>query len=154
MRKFPTKRVSSIQLDLRIGALAVVAMVLVLMTLAPSTVFAQQIPPRIYQLQEYRQIVPTPPSNADRVRGDIIKATNPRTGKVNVRALAAPEVAWPSLATVPGGRVHQLKRPTSAWESLGTVSGGQGYQLNKPAPAWDSLETQRDGIVRPLKKSR
>ena len=68
MRKFSTQCRSLEAINLRIRYLTVAAIALTLVILIPNAAKAQQIPPRIYQLQEYRKIVPTPVSNADRLR--------------------------------------------------------------------------------------
>lgn len=85
------------------GLACIIAIMGILAGLFPDTACAQAVPSRTYQLQEYRPIAPAPPSNADRVRLDVIKATNPYTGRVDVRMLYGPQpLDVPSSLMGPG----------------------------------------------------
>lgn len=92
----------------------------------PANSYAQQIPRRVEQLQTYRgQITPPPLSQADSLRDDIINATQPNTGAVDVRVLQRPDVArppWPGKPVSPG-TAQAVPRPDISrppWPGSGT----------------------------------
>lgn len=81
-------------------------------SLWPSISSAQAVPPRGYQLQEFRQISPSPLSTAQRVRREIIRATNPYTGQVDVRVLSRPDVPRPGwFGPSRSGNPQAVSRP-------------------------------------------
>jgi hypothetical protein len=51
---------------------------------------AQVVPGRLNMLQDIRPVSPPPVPQVERLRQDIIRAVNPRTGTIDVRRLAAP----------------------------------------------------------------
>jgi hypothetical protein len=94
------------------------------------TACAQAIPRRIEQLQTYRgQITPPPLSPADQLRQDIIQATNPQSGTVNVGILSKPRPLWPT-GGAPNVSVGVSSGPNPLWSQGGqtnvNVGAGQG----------------------------
>ncbi len=51
---------------------------------------AQVVPGRLNMLQDIRPVSPPPVPQVERLRQDIIRSVNPRTGTIDVRRLAAP----------------------------------------------------------------
>jgi hypothetical protein len=118
-------------------------------SLLPDTASAQVVPSRTYQLQEYRPIAPAPPSNADRVRLDVIKATNPYTGTVDRRVLESPNVPirpWPSEGGVSasGNAISAPNQPVRPWPVQGgvTASGKAIKSPNQPIRQWDEPKSE------------
>ncbi|HMK35594.1 MAG TPA: hypothetical protein VK463_11035 [Desulfomonilaceae bacterium] len=123
---------------LHIGALCIAATVLVI-ALVPSVASAQQVPPRGYQLQQYRMISPEPLSNADRVRHDVIRATNPVSGRVDVRVLQTPDVTGPAWGGRGRGSVGQIPTPGVEGPPWGGRGRGSAGQISAPDRAGPSL---------------
>jgi hypothetical protein len=111
-----------------LAALSLAFAALILGTIVPLSSFAQQVPPRGYQLQEYRRISPAPLSAAQRVKREVIKATNPRTGTVDVRILSRPDVPGPPwIGTRRSGTPQPLSTPNIVGPRFeGTSSSGTG----------------------------
>jgi hypothetical protein len=146
MRRFSTESVCSTGVNLRTGVLSVVAMALALVTLIPTVGSAQQIPPRIYQLQEHRKIVPTPPSNADRLRRDIVNATNPN-GTLDVRRLRRPTSVWSDWRVEERGGLINPRTSPQIWSDWGAQQRGS---LTGPPPSgqvWDNRGIQQRGTL-------
>jgi hypothetical protein len=143
MRKPLTESVDRDQGRICARILIIPTVALMLAIAAPCTLFAQQVPPRAYQLQDYQLITPPPPSNADRVRQDVIRATNPYTGTVNVRVLqqGASVEARPWLSPGVPGSVSQGGASQEA--RTGLKQGSQG-ELGQSGPSMDA----RSGIGR------
>jgi len=157
-RKFPAKSVRAI------SVLSLIALAGLLGSLLPATASAQAVPSRTYQLQEYRRISPPPPSNADRVRMDVYRATNPYTGTVDRRVLEGPNVPiqlWPSQGGVStgGSALSAPDQPIQPWPFMGGVpaSGGAIEGPDKPIQQWPEQRTRSKApaasMMRPLKNT-
>jgi len=95
-----------------LAVLSLIVAALMLGTMVPLNSFAQQVPPRGYQLQEYRRISPAPLSAAQRVKREVIKATNPENGAVDVRILSRPDVPRPAwYGPTRSGSPRAVSRP-------------------------------------------
>lgn len=113
-------------------ALSLAVAALILGTIVPPSSFAQQVPPRGYQLQEYRRISPAPLSAAQRVKREVIRATNPRTGAVDVRILSRPDVPGPSWT---GPSRSGTPQPVASPDIVGPPWTGRSRSGNpQPSP--------------------
>jgi hypothetical protein len=129
MTKSSKAKANSTQGGIHVSALCIVALVLLSITMSTSTVSAQQVPPRTYQLQLYKMIAPEPPSNAERVKLDVLRATNPYTGTIDTRVLRAPNVgirSWmgPGVG-VPGQAMATPSTGIRPWPETGRSVPGQ-----------------------------
>jgi hypothetical protein len=130
----------------RTGLFSIVASLLLLGTLAPCPLLAQQVPPRAYQMQEHRMIAPTPPSNADRVRLDVINATNPRTGRVDVSRLVRPRGVWSDWQVERRGSAVGPRTSPGVWDDWATERrGGQTVPSPRPSLIWEDWEAAPRG---------
>jgi hypothetical protein len=111
MKECYSETVHTIFVDIMTGIASVAFLACALGILLSTPVCGQQVPPRAYQLQEYRSIAPSPLSNADRVRYDVIRATDPQTGAVNVRVLETPDVPGPAWTPGTPASVQALPTP-------------------------------------------
>lgn len=150
------------------GLVCIIAIMGILAGLFPDTACAQAVPSRTYQLQEYRPIAPAPPSNADRVRLDVIKATNPYTGTVDVRMLRGPQpLDVPSSLSGPGIQANvgmvTGKQPLDVPGSLHgpgvpanvrPVRGNQGLDVPSSLSSSEGNSGSIPDCYRPMQKSK
>lgn len=122
-----------------IRSVIIAAVGMFMATMAPGFVFGQQVPLRALQLQEYRKIAPSPLSNADRLRSDIIAATNPETGAVDVRVLRTPDVPGPAWSRGIPSSARVLASPDVAGPAWNTGTSPPVQSLPTPSgqgPSW------------------
>jgi hypothetical protein len=106
-------------------AIGVIAAAVLLCLLSEQEASAQTIPRRVDMLQTVQPLQKPPMFRVDRLRADIIDATNPQTGRVNVRILRQhPGSAEPDLHGVSTGHRILGKHPGSAEPDLHGVSTG------------------------------
>jgi len=107
----------------------------VLCLLAEQDASAQVIPRRIDALQSVKPIETPPVSPVGQLRADIIRATNPRTGKLDARQLSRPPgpgIVGPSQSLGVG---QQLIAPPGAGIAGPSQSLGGGQQTGGPPGA-------------------
>jgi len=95
---------------------AALMLVASLCVLAADTVQAQQIPRRLNSLQLIRPIAPTPVPPVERLRQDIVRAIDPKTGTIDASQIVGP---------IPRGR---------PWLNPDLGSAGTGSQIVGPIP--------------------
>jgi hypothetical protein len=132
----------SLQVLLKIGAFVwLVFRANILCVAMAETADAQGIPRRSQVLQTYRPVADPPVSQVERLREDIIQATNPVTGTVNVRELRGPDLRGRpgSPYTGPQGAVSGPVLGSDQRGRLGGISSGtQSQGLVKPVLGQDA----------------
>jgi hypothetical protein len=134
----------------RVVGLAAVA--LCLCTLAADMSHAQQIPRRLDTLQLIRPIAPAPVPPVERLRQDIVRAINPRTGTIDVRELASPaRPSRPGSGSAVG--FGQISLP-AAPSRPGGGAGLDFSQVSTPPPASRTDSGSRAGFqqLRPVRR--
>lgn len=105
--------------------IGVITAAVLLCLLAEQNASAQTIPRRVDMLQTVHPVQTPPMFRVDRLRTDVIDATNAKTGKVNVRILRQhPGSAEPDMRGVPTGHRILSKHPGSAEPGLQGTSTG------------------------------
>lgn len=84
---------------------------------------AQGIPRRVQTLQQIAPNAPEPDSQVQKLRDDIIRATDPATGALNARQLRKPPSSRPTLGGEAPG-VLGVDRPPSSRPDSGGVAPG------------------------------
>lgn len=114
----------------RFIAVAVLLLTVLICCASVETVAAQGIPPRSNVLQSYKPVATPPVSQVERLREDIINATNPQTGRLNVNRITTSRPWLGAGQAVPGGPPAQTSRP---WVKPGQyVPGGPPATTSRP----------------------
>jgi hypothetical protein len=127
-----TRKATGRALWFRVSGLGVLA--LFLCTLAADTSQAQQIPRRLDTLQLVRPIAPAPVAPVERLREDIIRSVDPRTGRIDVQQLRRPQQFPSSQPIITGGSAIPKPAPGQFPSSQQTVTGGEATPIKKPQP--------------------
>ncbi len=106
---------------------------------------AQQIPRRLNSLQLVRPIAPAPVPPVERLRQEIIRAVDPRTGKIDVRQLRRPQQFPSSQPTAIGGTVVPLSAPKLFPSTQVPVTGGTVIPKTKPGDFPTAGQTPSEG---------
>jgi hypothetical protein len=95
----------------RFRAVAFLLLTVLIFCASAETVAAQGIPPRSNVLQSYKPVATPPVSQVERLREDIINATNPETGALSVNRITTSRPWLGAGQAVPGGAPAKTSRP-------------------------------------------
>jgi hypothetical protein len=133
MTSNPLKRRERPSATVSLATLMLFAVASVLLVFSPVTALGQGMPPRGNTLMRVKPLTKPPLTDTQRLRQDIVSATNPVTGTINVRQLRTPESTRPDLQTSPNAVVTQYTAPASTRPNLQTIPNATVTQTTTPS---------------------
>lgn len=124
----------------------------------PEIALCQGMPPRGNTLMRTDRLTKSPVSSVERLREEIINATDPRSGTISIRQLQRPTTTRPEIQTKQNAVVTQYTTPTSTRPDVRPNQNASVIQVTRPTstrppPSGASSGVRRPGINSPIQAS-